>query len=285
MTAVFAFVSGITIALSASCTGAGTAAGPRPQTPAPSSTAPVEADNAAEEGADTVQRLLEAMESAGKEFSSLSADVLLTERDALTGEDVRRPGRFWLTRGEEETRFHVVFFGVLTNEEGERPRIRPEKIEYLLAGDTLVDRNYRTKTQVSRKLSAEQANRDLLKLGEGPFPLPIGQSPEEVREQFEVTLVDPEEVDVDEGDVEILGETRRLRLVPRDDSPLARDFSFVEIDVDPESGRPRQVITLDAAGENMKISEMQKIELDPELDPAVFELEQIDLSDWNLSYE
>jgi hypothetical protein len=33
---------------------------------------------------------------------------------------------------------------------------------------------------------------NLLKLGEGPFPLPIGQKRDDVKRQFDVTLAKPE---------------------------------------------------------------------------------------------
>lgn len=273
-------VTSTAIALIASCSAAHTEV---PGVAAPTTSESGPATSEAGSAGSAIEELLVAMESAGKDFETLAAQVLLTERNSLTGEDVRRAGRFWLSRGEEETRFHVVFLGIVVEEDG-KELLKPEKIEYLLAGDTLIDRNHRTRTQVSRTLAPEQADRDLLKLGEGPFPLPIGQSPQAVRDQFEVSLVDPETVDIDEGDVPIYSNTRRLRLVPKG-PPLSDDFSFVEIDVEPETGRPRQVITLDASGENLKITELRGIEIDPELDPAVFELEKIDLSGWNLTSE
>ena len=53
--------------------------------------------------------------------------------------------------------------------------VQAQKIEYLLAGGWLIDRNYTRKIEVNRQVLRPGEKVNLLKLGEGPFPLPIGQ--------------------------------------------------------------------------------------------------------------
>lgn len=245
---------------------------------APATAQPAPATRPAE--AAGVDGLLEAMHAAGKDLKTLASPVRLIDFDNVTADEVVRLGHLRLKRDGEDVQFRVTFSG------RERPEggVIPDKIEYVLIGDRLIDRNYSAKSQVTRVLSPEQAERDLLKLGEGPFPLPIGQSPEEVRRQFDVREVDPANPDENEYDEPATPGTRRLRLTPKPDSPLAADFLWVELDVD-ESGFPRKVITLDPGEVNLRITELTDPKLNVDLPPGAFELEEIDASQWNVTVE
>lgn len=247
-------------------------------TPAVAQPAPATQPAAAE--ASGVDGLLEAMYVVGRDLTTLSSPVRLIDFDNVTADEVIRLGQLRLKRDGKDVKFRVTFSG------RERPEggVIPDKIEYVLVGDRLIDRNYSAKSQVTRILSPEQAERDLLKLGEGPFPLPIGQSPEEVRRQFDVRLVNPENPAENEYNEPATPGTRRLRLTPKPDSALAADFLWVELDVD-ESGFPRKVITLDPGEVNLRITELTDPTLNAEIPPEAFELEEIDASEWNITVE
>ena len=230
-----------------------------------------------------VDALLEQMRLAGDGLRTLESRVEFEEYDFNFDANPIRPGRVWLRRdGEGETTFRVLLFG---SKDGPDGAFRPGKIEYRLKGDELVDRNYVSKTQVTRKLPPEQAGRDLLKLGEGPFPLPIGQPVAEVRRQFTVSQIDPDQPDADALSAPAMEGAKRLRLTPRAGTPLAEDFSQVEIDVDPATGLPMQVATMDAGGQTLRLVRLYDPSVNGDVEDADFELEDIDLSDWNVSVE
>ena len=234
--------------------------------------------------ADGLEPLLLKMQAAGEDLTTLTARVTLDDYDFQTGANPVRPGRLALRRGQEpgDVAFHALFPAVRDGTDGP---VRPEKIEYLLVGDTLVDRDYRKRVQVTRRLPPDANVGDPFKLGEGPFPLPIGQPPETVRRQFEVERYDPADAEANDLELEALPGTVRLRLVPRPDSPFARDFERIELDVDPETGFPARVTTLDPAGIKLKSAAFEDVERNADLGEAAFELEAIDLSDWNVIVE
>ncbi len=227
------------------------------------------------------------MHEAGRDLRTMKSRVTLEDYDFDTGDNPVRPGVLRVRRGidGEADAIHVVLFGRQDRDaDGELGPFVQEKLEYLLADGRLVDRNHRSRTEVSRVLPPEQADRDLLALGEGPFPLPIGQEPAKVRELFELILLEPGTEAHDELQVPAPEDSQRVRLVPKPGSELSDAFQRIEIDVDPTSGFPKQVTTLDGIGVNLRITSFAEMKINENLDEAV-SLEEVDLSNWNVSVE
>lgn len=233
----------------------------------------------------TVDDILDALHEVGKDVRTLQATIVLTDIDGTTGDENKRPGEVYLQRGEDGVAFRAVLKGVLEEGADGKLTLRPEKIEYVLKGDELADRNYKTRTEVRRKLPPDAAKRDLLKLGEGPFPLPIGQTKQSVHEQFKVTEVDPTDPEQNEMDIAAPEGTRRLRLTPKEGTALADDFSWIELDVNLADGMPRQVITLDKTGANARVTDLRSIKINQPLPEGAMEMEAIDRKAWNVIYE
>jgi outer membrane lipoprotein-sorting protein len=230
----------------------------------------------------TIDEVLTAMQDAGKDLQSLKARILLIDIDNQTGSETKRPGSFALQRQAGQVLFRATLDGVLVqNDQG----IREERIEYLLRDGVLIDRNYKKKTEARRKLPPQEGNRDLLKLGEGPFPLPIGQDVQDVHAQFQVTAVDPADEDQNELGIEPAAGTRRLRLTPLAGSALFDEFQWIEIDVKLEDGMPAKVITLDKQGGTARVTEFRTIEVNPTLPADTFDLEAINAGQWNVTVE
>ena len=229
---------------------------------------------------DPTQPILEQLDAVGRDMNSLEAAVRKTDYDNITGQEVIRRGRLYLRRDAEgkDVRFRVTFNG----EERESGGLIPRKKEYTLVGDKLIERDWPTKTQITRVLTPEQANRDLLKLGEGPFPLPIGQSPADVRKQFAVTVVDPTDEEQNLYDVPPIEGATRIRLTPLPGTAFDGEYEWIELDVDGE-GFPRQVTTLQ--GPNLVISELRDPELNKPMPDETFELPPIDPAGWNIVVE
>jgi hypothetical protein len=232
---------------------------------------------------DGTDALLARMQTVGEELRTLQARVTLDDFDATTGSNPVRIGDLTLRRDEDgKADFHVVFPVVRDGMDGP---VRREKVEYLLLDGRLVDRNYRARTQVTRRLSPERAAVDPFNLGEGPFPLPIGQAPEDVRRQFEIERYDPADPDANDLELEAVEGAVRLRLVPRPGSRLDGELDRIEIDLDPATGFPMRVHTLDAAGINLRTAILERVQRNAELPPDAFELEDVDLSQWNVTVE
>ncbi len=68
-----------------------------------------------------------------------------------------------------------------------QPRLPPKRSSTCSTASWLIDRDYKRKTEIKRQVLRPGEKINLLKLGEGPFPLPIGQDKAEVKKLFDVT--------------------------------------------------------------------------------------------------
>lgn len=232
----------------------------------------------------SINEILDALDAAGKDLVSLRARILLTDLDNETGAETPRPGEFLLQRAGEDVLFRARLEGVIVKANG-KTGLREERVEYLLKDNVLIDRNYKKRTEVRRKLPPQEGKRDLLKLGEGPFPLPIGQSRDEVLAQFNVVEVDPNDPNQNEMGIDAPPNTRRLRLTPNEGTSLADEFRWLEIDVNLADGMPAQVITLSKTGSSTRITRLQSIERNATIPGNAFDLEPIDVNQWNVMVE
>ncbi|MFT3786431.1 MAG: hypothetical protein QM770_09725 [Tepidisphaeraceae bacterium] len=114
---------------------------------------------------------------------------------------------------------------------------------------------------------------DILKLGSGPFPIPIGQSPEEVHRQFEVNALPPETQT-------LTGKTMPGHLVvelrPRKDTRLAGQMESITIWIDPKLKMPVVIQTLDKDGTTIRATTLRNLRLNEPVTPEDFKLEPVE---------
>lgn len=214
----------------------------------------------------TLDEILTALWQRGETLSSLSADVELREVDETLGKDVYRLGTLALDRNDGETRILVNF-----TESGNDLRSKPEHNQFLLAGETLIERNYETRKQIIRRIKKVGDDTDILKLGQGPFPLPIGQHPDEVREQFEVNLMPSQQDHPDYIGVE---------LRPRPGTRLESKLHQIIAWIDPSNQMPVIIETIDANQIKATTSTLTSVKINEGVDDSTFELQEIDESNW-----
>jgi len=234
---------------------------PRPATPA--------ADVAQGQQAG-VDPILDALERRGRDLQSLHADVTLTETDAALGGTTSRSGWFALqNRADGSTRAHIVFDRKTVD-----TKASSEKIEYLLDGGKLIDRNYSRKKQSTRTILRPGEKMNLLKLGEGPFPLPIGQKRQDVLEQFDVQKIALASDDPPG--------TVHLQLTPKERTALARKFKTIDTWV--ANDLPVRIKTLDRNESTERTTDLANLQINPPLKDADFELPKID-DKWDIVEE
>src|SRR4029450_10860513 len=112
----------------------------------------------------------------------------LAEIDALTGDTTTLSGKAWFQNlGEGNGRMRILFDKKV---KGERA-VSGFKLEYTLDKGWLIERDVAKKLQVERQVLKEGQKMNLLKLGEGPFPLPVGQERSEVLKMFDAKKLQP----------------------------------------------------------------------------------------------
>ena len=224
----------------------------------------------------TVDQILDALDARGRNLQAFTADVSLKEEDVtLANESTRRGKVLYQDRGNGNARLRVIF-----TERDTTKRIFQEKVEYLLEDGWLTDRTYDPKNiEVRRQVLRKGEKIDLLKLGEGPFPLPIGQKKESVHEQFDVKKIPPGKDDP--KDVA----TVHVQLAPKPGTQFERKFETIDVWVDTKTHMPARIDT--ALGETVRSTLLTNFKVNPEppLRDADFTLPAIDKSKWDFHEE
>lgn len=219
----------------------------------------------------SIDEVLDALDARGQGLNSFTTDVKLAETDSATGDGSVRSGKVWYEAGANP-RIRVTFDKREANK-----KITEDKVEYLLSGSDLIDRTYRTKTEVTRHVLKPGEKLNLLKLGEGPFPLPIGQKKEDVHANFEVRKVEPKKDDP--------AQTVHLLLTPKPDTRFAKRFAGIDVWVDLKDHMPRRIETLDANQSTVRTTDLTNVQINIKLTDADFALPKVTTNDWQLIEE
>ncbi len=213
----------------AACAGGG----PPPAPGAPPPAAPPSASSPADD-------LLRRLERSTDDLRSISARILYRSWDAVLEQQELRGGVLVYEVGAEQRRRLGVFFDIVIRGDHRRDHRK----DYIFDGNWLVEVDYERKLLIKRQIAAPGRDFDPLRLGEGPFPLPIGQKRDEVVANFEVTILDktsdPWLADRLAGR-ELLG----LLLIPRPGAKHARDFKRIEVFYDAKTLLPSGVHTME----------------------------------------
>lgn len=174
---------------------------------------------------DTVEALLDRLEDSAEDLRDFQAKIRYEIWDAVLEEKQIRSGELiYQVDPEDHTkRFAILFDTFIFNNRQEK-----ESKHYIFADGWLVEIDHTRKQFIKRQIVAPGEEFDPLKLGEGPFPLPIGQPKNEVLARFDVKLLDAPS---DPLLAKML--TRRdvqgMVLFPKPNTPEAEKFQRVEL--------------------------------------------------------
>lgn len=220
----------------------------------------------------TLDEVLDALDQRGKELKSFTADVTLAEFDLVDGTETKRTGTvLYQLKSDGDGRIRVNF------DTYQKPEKKPaeQRIRYVLDNGVLIDRNYEKKSQASHQVVRQGEKINLLKLGEGPFPLPIGQSKDDVKKMFTVAKPAPSADDP--------ANTVHLTLTPLPGTRFARKFKSIDAWVDLSQSMPTRIVTVES-NDQQKQTDLANLKLNPELKDSDFSLEKIENPDkWNIT--
>jgi hypothetical protein len=239
--------------------------------PAPTS-APASASSSPKAlGVDSpIDDVLDALDVRGKDMSDFTADVTLTDTDTAMGTDSTLVGKIAMQRlPGGDARLRVTFDTKIVND-----KKKADKTEYLLSKGWLYDRNYVDHREVRRQVLKPGQKMDLLKLGEGPFPLPLGQDKADVHRLFEVAKIPP-------GKDDPAG-TIHVQLTPKPDTQFATRFKTIDFWVDPSSRFPIKIQTIDPNETTTRTTELKEIKVNTNLADKDFELTPISEKEWTI---
>ena len=216
--------------------------------------------------------ILDALHVRGKDLRDFTADVALHTVDNRTGEDSAQIGKIVYDASNGNSRIKVTFDKRQTETGDGKRMTQKQRLDYLLENGWLTDRDYQKKLEVRRQVLRPGQTMNLLKLGEGPFPLPIGQDKEEVKKQFDVSKI-PTAPDDPKGTVHV-------RLVPKKGTQFEKRFRQIDVYVDPVSHMPTRIDTTERAG-TTRSTELTNLKLNAGVKPDDFALPNIEKDGWN----
>lgn len=258
------------VSVSAGCASA------QQQQPAPEAQPPLQAPAPGAQGsgqlspASPIEDVLDALDQRGDTLEDFTAAVTMATTDTAIGNEEKLSGRLFMQRlGGDDTRLRVMFD---RKEVNEKPR--SERQEYMLAQGMLTERNYTDRREVRRQVLQPGQKMNLLKLGEGPFPLPLGQDKADVHRMFEVSKIEPADDDPPG--------TIHAQLKPRPGTQFETRFATIDFWVDPATRMPVKIVTEDPNQTTLRTTELTDIRINGGLTDKDFALPPVDESRWNI---
>jgi outer membrane lipoprotein-sorting protein len=223
--------------------------------------------------ASPMDEILDALDATGKNLKDFTADVTLITEDLTLATESSKEGKILFQKPANANARVKVEFSQRSNGN----LSRPEHVVYLLNDGWLTTRQYDQKppTEDRKQVLKPGEKIDLLKLGEGPFPLPIGQDKADVHKNFTVKKIPPGKEDP------TWDQTVHLELTPLDpQSSLGRKFKKIDVWTDLKQQMPVQIQTLDVNEAETNTTELKNLKLNAGLTDKDFVLEPVG-NDWN----
>jgi len=206
----------------------------------------------------TVNEVLDALDARGKSIQDFTASVKLSESDNSAGDSSSNSGTIILQRkGPGDARIRVAF-----SKRQEGNEIKDYDHRYTLDNGMLVERDYKRKQETRTQVLKPGQKLDLFKLGEGPFPLPLGQKKEDVLKLFDVAKIAPAAGDPPG--------TVHLQLTPKKGTSFAKQFLTIDIWVDCANAMPRRIQTVDINNTSTRTTDLTNVKINAEVSDKDF---------------
>ncbi len=221
----------------------------------------------------TVDDLLDALEAAETTLNRVRSDVVLIKDPELFGDREVRTGWLAYQRAQGASdqsikQFKIRFDQMLTGQViDESPR------EYIFDGEWLVEKFVNDKQFIKRQMVPPGENWDPLRLGEGPFPVPIGQRRADILREFVAELSEDKAAGLDHPRlIEQAATSHQLVLRPRPELADSADYEIVRIWYDTQTLLPRMIRAIDFAGDTSTVvMRDMRINADADVDAALFD--------------
>ena len=212
------------------------------------------------------------LETSGASLDAFTADLKFIVIEALEGDRVVRDGSIVYRVDEDRIgkSFAILFDSRTVNQ-----RKREDAKHYIFSGRWFAEVDPEERLFIKREVVAKGERFDPLKLGEGPFPLPIGQTRAEVLDRFDVTWV---ELPADGPLAKLRGvvEVDGITLVPKPDTTYAEDVAKLDLFYDRRTRLPVGIHLIAPNGDD-KTVRLDNARKNPVL--TAEELAQLDISD------
>lgn len=249
--------------------------------------------------------LLAALETAGAKIRTLTADLTHINRksELEAGQTITKRGRLLFQNEPPPTDsasgssnatpptpksrlFQIEFASVEFGDER-----HAEDQVFIFDGQWLVEKQPANKQMFKYRVVPPGQTTDPLAVGEGPFPIPIGQKKDRILERFYATLLPPEdgfpvpltdESGAPNPRLAWVRQTYQLRLIPKPTARESRDFLEIRLWYTRDQFLPRVARTLkpDESADEFLLTNLQT---DQPLPPGAFDTAE--KPGWNIQVQ
>jgi len=226
---------------------------------------------------DPAVALLDRLETAGNLLRDFRADItyylwdsMLERREIRGGEIV-----YVVSPDDGSRRFAILVTSVSVGN-----RRNNQNKRYVFDGSWFVEIDQDNRMFTKRQIVAPGERFDPLTLGEGPFPLPVGQRRKDVLARFEVSVLEGTRHEVLARFLEGR-KVEGLKLVPRPSTPQAKEIAEVEIFYDAATLLPVGIVLTETNG-NRKTVMLRHLKRNEGIDESKLSIEEPDPAQWQI---
>jgi hypothetical protein len=222
---------------------------------------------------NTVDYVLDSIEEV--DIKTITSNITYTRTDPILNRREIRTGRLLFRMDEDNQRDAAILFDTLII-----GRRKEEKLKhYVFSGRWMAEVDYENKQFLKRELISPEENKtvDPFELGNGPVPLPIGQTKESVLKKFNVTIIErPDEGQLSKLDENVVG----LLLIP---TKQKSNWESIELFYNPETWLPVGVRTIEDDG-TKRVSQLTDVKLNilNEEDAKLLSISTPDPKEWSI---
>ncbi len=246
-----------------------------PQGPRPVAAAKDDAPH--EKPSPEAMKLLDRLEKAGREHKTVEATIDYLVEDMLTGDREQRTGWVAFRKGQKDDPDNFrVCFQTLKLGEGGSAKVQ---VDYAFDGQVLTVAKHRIKQMTRYSVAAPGEKVEAMKLGRGPFPLPFGQTVEDMLAFFKAetrpagkspAAEEPQDADY-------------LLLTTRLDKRKQTNMDKAEMWIDRKTGLPVRIVSRENKTKKVTTLNFGEIKTNRELSAETFLLPKP--PGWNLTVE
>ncbi len=221
--------------------------------------------------------LLDRLETAAEGLRDFRADITYSLWDSILERREIRGGEivYDVSPDDGSRRFAILVTSVSVGNRRDNQNKR-----YVFDGSWFVEIDYDNRMFIKRQIVAPGERFDPLKLGEGPFPLPVGQRREDVLARFEASLLEGTQHEVLARF--LAGKPiEGLKLVPRPSTPQAKEIAEVEIFYDAATLLPVGILLTETNGDRKTVM-LRHLKRNQGIDESKLSIGEPDPAKWQI---
>lgn len=215
-----------------------------------------------------VEKILDQLEARGRQIRDIECKLIYEKEDPIFKGVERFTGVLLFKEDAPNPRFQIRFDRSVQN-----GRPSDKKEWHVFDGRWYVEAREKTKTIVKHEVLRPGQQRELFRLGQGPFPLPFGQTKADIVTNVTVKLIPPDPKDPAESD--------HLECSPLPGTELDRKYEKIHFWIDRKQAMPVQVRTVEKEEGNQITATFSDAKLNTGL--AASRLDLPDLSEYALT--